>query len=131
MELDKKKITDFVIENSSSPGEFLDKYIKMIGVSKKELARRLDSSREYVAMVLSDTNVPEKKACLKIALAVDLDPMTYYRMCSDYKMKQYIESAEFRSFYKEMKKSPETQALMKDLYIAMKKIWTAGRNSAR
>ena len=122
-------MSEIIRDNSNSPGDFLKKFLKARKISKKELAEKLGCTRTYIELIVTDHSVPEKKAVLKISLAVGIDPVVYYRMCSDYKMKQYLESVEFKTFYKEMEKSPETKALMKDLYCVVKQIWTAGRNS--
>lgn len=129
--MDKTRMSEILRDASSSPGDFLRRCMKANKITKADLAKMLDCSRAYIDMVLSNYTVPEKKAVLRISLAVGIDPVIYYRMCSDYKMKQYLDSMEFKTFYKEMEKSPETSALMKDLYCMVKKIWIAGRDSVK
>ena len=85
------KLVKALEEQYSSPGEFIKCIMHIEGMSMAELARRLGTTEPYVALTVMNRSVPSIKAVVKFADVLGIDPYLLNRICSDYKLKTYLE----------------------------------------
>lgn len=123
-------IFDAIVTECSTSGELLKRLIPALGLTPLKLANKLKTTREYIFMLCSDkTPVPGRKACLNIALALEIDPIAFNRFCQDDAMKRFMEEEGFKIAVKNVMNSPEAKSIMTGIYKIAKSIFEAGKRS--
>ena len=123
-------IFESIAEECSTSGELFKRLIPALGFTPLKFASRLKTSVAYVNMLANDNfPVPGRKACLNIALALEIDPIALNRFCSDDAMKRFMEEQGFKAAIKSAIDSPEAKSLMMGLYKVAKSIFDAGKKS--
>lgn len=91
----KKRLLDELARESENPKEFIRNIMALQQQTAESITQNIDMTPQHFYVMMSKFNNGQSigvKTCVKIANGLDIDPITLYRVITDYSIRQYLNS---------------------------------------
>ena len=91
----KKRLLDELARESENPKEFIRNIMALQQQTAESITQNIDMTPQHFYVMMSQFNNGQSigvKTCVKIANGLDIDPITLYRVITDYSIRQYLNS---------------------------------------